>query len=52
MSPIISSFPRISGVDSQVRYTPPKLGEHTQAVLQEFGYTETEITQFQAEGAL
>ncbi|HLZ55942.1 MAG TPA: CaiB/BaiF CoA-transferase family protein [Ktedonosporobacter sp.] len=48
----LTSFPRISGVDSQPRYSPPHLGEHTQAILQEFGYTEPEITQFQAEGAL
>jgi crotonobetainyl-CoA:carnitine CoA-transferase CaiB-like acyl-CoA transferase len=48
----LPSFPRISDVEREQQYVPPELGEHTSAVLQEFGYNEAEIKRFKAEGAI
>jgi crotonobetainyl-CoA:carnitine CoA-transferase CaiB-like acyl-CoA transferase len=48
----LRSFPRISGVEQEQRYVPPELSEHTSEVLQEFGYSESEIKRFKAEGAI
>ncbi|HEY1723165.1 MAG TPA: CaiB/BaiF CoA-transferase family protein [Magnetospirillaceae bacterium] len=36
----------------QVRYVPPQLGEHTSAVLQEFGYDDAKIAALRAEKVL
>lgn len=48
----IPTFPRISGVDQEQRYAPPYLGEHTNELLLELGYSAHEIAAFQAEGAV
>lgn len=48
----IPTFPRISGVDQQQRYAPPYLGEHTNELLRELGYSAAEIDALQAEGAV
>lgn len=48
----LPTFPRISGIESEQRYPPPVLGEHTGELLHEIGYNETEIEQFKAGGAI
>ena len=42
---------KLSGTPQQVRMHPPLLGEHTQAILKELGFAETETEQLQAGGA-
>lgn len=48
----IPSFPRMSGVEQEQRYSAPGLGEHTAALLQELGYSEAEIEQMRAGGVI
>ncbi len=48
----LASFPRISGVEDEQRYAPPALGEHTDALLREAGYSEEEIAQLREVGAI
>jgi alpha-methylacyl-CoA racemase len=48
----LPSFPRISDVENEQRYPPPGLGEHTGELLHEAGYSDAEIEQFKAEGAI
>jgi len=48
----LPSFPRISGVENELRYPPPAMGEHTGELLREAGYTDEEIAQFKAGGAI
>lgn len=48
----LPSFPRISGVEPEQRYTPPDLGQHTNALLLELGYSEAEIEHLKTEGAI
>ena len=48
----LPSFPRISGVENEQRYAPPTLGEHTEELLLEAGYSEAEIAQFKAGGVV
>jgi alpha-methylacyl-CoA racemase len=48
----LPSFPRISGVESEQRYSPPALGEHTHQILRETGYSEAEIEQLKAGGVI
>jgi crotonobetainyl-CoA:carnitine CoA-transferase CaiB-like acyl-CoA transferase len=48
----LPSFPRISDVEAEARYAPPDLGEHTNALLLELGYSEADIAQLKSEGAI
>ena len=48
----LQSFPRISGVQQEQRYSPPTLGEHTDSLLREAGYSDEEIVGFIASGAI
>lgn len=48
----LPTFPRISGVEAVQHHAPPKLGEHTGEILREFGYSDTEIEQFKAQGVI
>lgn len=48
----LPSFPRVSGVEPEPRYTPPQLGQHTDTILQELGYGKAEIAQLKNEGAI
>jgi crotonobetainyl-CoA:carnitine CoA-transferase CaiB-like acyl-CoA transferase len=48
----LASFPRISDVDSEQRYAPPALGEHTVELLHESGYTDEQIAQLKTDGVI
>ncbi len=48
----LPSFPRISGVEMEQHHAPPTLGEHTNEILHSFGYSNAEIEQFKAQGAI
>ncbi len=48
----LASFPRISDVTVEQRYAPPRLGEHTGALLREIGCTDAEINRFRGEGII
>ena len=48
----LRSFPRLSGVESEQRYAPPRHGEQTEEILQGMGYQKDEIAQLRAEGTI
>lgn len=48
----LPSFPRISENEYEQRYAPPTIGEHTADLLHEAGYSDEEIAQFTAGGAI
>ena len=48
----LQSFPRMSDVEQVQRYAPPTLGEHTDDLLRETGYSDEEIAQFKTSGAI
>ena len=48
----LRSFPRMSGVEDEQRYAPPEMGEHTEDLLREAGYSEAEIAQFKTGGVI
>lgn len=48
----LPSFPRISGVEPEQRYAPPTLGQHTDELLREMGYSAGEIEELRAGGAI
>ena len=48
----LPTFPRISGVEQEQRYAPPRLGEQTTSVLLEAGYSAADIEDFKVEGVI
>jgi len=48
----LPSFPRISENVYEQHYAPPTIGEHTAELLHEAGYSDEEIAQFTAGGAI
>ncbi|GCE48134.1 crotonobetainyl-CoA:carnitine CoA-transferase CaiB-like acyl-CoA transferase [Thermosporothrix hazakensis] len=50
--PQLSTFPRLSDVPQTMRSKPPALGEHTSAILQEYGFQVEAIEQFRKEGVI
>lgn len=49
----VPGFPiKLSETPAKVRYHPPLLGEHTEEVLQELGYTSDEIQRFKNENVV
>lgn len=50
--PISSSAVRLSETDGPARRSPPSLGEHTEEVLAELGFSEQEITALRRSGAV
>jgi len=49
---MLRSFPRISGVEDEQRYAPPEMGEQTEELLREAGYSDDEIAQFKTGGVI
>jgi crotonobetainyl-CoA:carnitine CoA-transferase CaiB-like acyl-CoA transferase len=48
----LQSFPRMSDVEQEQRYAPPTLGEQTDDLLREAGYSVDEIAQFKSTGTV
>jgi len=48
----LPTFPRISGVEQEQRFAAPGMGEHTNNLLREAGYSDAEIEQFKAGGVI
>ncbi|MBO0789678.1 MAG: CoA transferase, partial [Ktedonobacteraceae bacterium] len=48
----LASFPRISDTTQEQRYAPPQLGEHSEEILREAGFSLEEIAQFREEGVI
>ncbi len=48
----LRSFPRISGVEDEQLYAPPAMGEQTEDLLREAGYSDAEIAQFKTGGII
>ena len=51
-SQALRSFPRISGDEDEQRYAPPAMGEQTEEVLREAGYSDAEIAHFKTGGII
>ena len=49
---LVKSPPRFSKNDVSLRSHPPKLGEHTDSVLREFGYSDEEIADLRNKGSV
>jgi crotonobetainyl-CoA:carnitine CoA-transferase CaiB-like acyl-CoA transferase len=51
-APQLGPVAKLSATPAQIRSAPPLLGEHTDAVLTEFGYTKEQIAQWRKEGVI
>ena len=47
-APVADTPVRLSGTPGGVRHRAPRLGEHTDAILDELGYAEPEIEELRA----
>nr|BBH93929.1 CoA transferase [Thermogemmatispora argillosa] len=48
----LRALPRLSDTSQEERYQPPRLGEHTAAILSELGYSQEDIASFRARGII
>ncbi|GHO44428.1 CaiB/BaiF CoA transferase family protein [Ktedonospora formicarum] len=48
----LTSLPHILGIEVEQRYSPPTLGEHTNVILREAGYSGEELQQLRGEGVI
>jgi alpha-methylacyl-CoA racemase len=48
----LRTFPRLSETAQEQRYRPPSLGEHSEEILAEVGYSQAEIADFRARGII
>ena len=48
-APIMQTPVELSDTPGEIRHRAPTLGEHTEAILQDLGYTETEIADYRAQ---
>jgi crotonobetainyl-CoA:carnitine CoA-transferase CaiB-like acyl-CoA transferase len=51
-APQLGPVAKLSATPAQIRSAPPLLGEHTDAILLEFGYTKEQIAQWREEGVI
>lgn len=50
--PMQNAFPRMSRTDTSIRWSGPKLGQHTQEILTDLGLSNTEIDAFRDQGVI
>ena len=43
---------RLSGTPGQIRFRAPAVGEHTEDILRDLGYTEADLAMFREKGAI
>jgi crotonobetainyl-CoA:carnitine CoA-transferase CaiB-like acyl-CoA transferase len=49
---VVSALPKLSGTPGRVAAPPPKLGEHTNEILRELGYTPQQAKRLKKEGVV
>jgi crotonobetainyl-CoA:carnitine CoA-transferase CaiB-like acyl-CoA transferase len=50
--PVVNPAVRLSETPGEVRHRPPQLGEHTDAILAELGYSANEISDFRRQAVI
>jgi formyl-CoA transferase/CoA:oxalate CoA-transferase len=50
--PVVNPAVRLSETPGEVRNLPPQLGEHTDAILAELGYSANEIADFRQQAVI